>query len=732
MVFKHKLSVRLALLKDPLLLVCIVAFFACEKPVSLSGPGPVVTRVVVSPRQVALRPNQTSHFMAVGLTATGDTGNIPVTWSATGGSIVDTFSTGSRHYATYQPSAIAGNYLVIATDPPAATVADTSTVTIMRVPVASVTLSPAVSAILLGATVQLTATAQDSTGIVLPDRSVTWSSSAPTVATVSASGLVTAVTVGSAAITATSEGKTATAAITITTVPVASVAVSPASATIAVGSTQQLSAVTKDAAGTTLTGRVVTWSSDNTSVASVSGTGLVLGQTAGSATITATSEGKSGSSAITVQPLSPASHAGYYVTPSGSASGDGSASRPWDLQTALNQPAAVQPGDTIWLRGGTYSGQFSSALAGTSSSPIIVRQYPGERATINGTLFIQRGAYTWFWGFEVTAFAPNSGGLALIYQQTPGSKLINLVVHDASRSGIISNPLSPNSEIYGCLVYNNGVVFNLDHGLYLTNTTGTKLLRDNIVFNNWKYGFHLNGNGGELTNLHLDGNVAFGNGSISNPPISQSASITLAGASATGFQFTNNYTYETATSPNGAAEFVVSGSNHVDGLISGNTFVHYVEFTNWNSLTVTNNTFFAPGGASIGPDQVLSTTGSLAGFTWATNSHYRSPGASGWGTSDRGGFTTLAGWMSATGMGRNDLNPGTTPTGPQVSVRLNVYEAGRANIIVYNWGQLPTVSVDLSSVLRVGDTYQVRNAQDFYGAPAASGVYAGGLLTLPT
>ncbi len=71
-------------------------------------------------------------------------------------------------------------------------------------------------------------------------------------------------------------------------------------------------------------------------------------------------------------------------SPNGSPSGNGSINSPWDLQTALNQPSTVHPGDTIWLRGGTYVGHFTSNLNGTSSSPIIVRQYAGERATIDG------------------------------------------------------------------------------------------------------------------------------------------------------------------------------------------------------------------------------------------------------------------------------------------------------------------------------------------------------------
>ncbi len=75
----------------------------------------------------------------------------------------------------------------------------------------------------------------------------------------------------------------------------------------------------------------------------------------------------------------------FYVSPTASASGTGSIGNPWKLQTALNQPSAVKPGDTIWLRGGTYTGApFTSYLNGTSANPIIVRQYPGERARIDG------------------------------------------------------------------------------------------------------------------------------------------------------------------------------------------------------------------------------------------------------------------------------------------------------------------------------------------------------------
>ncbi len=116
----------------------------------------------------------------------------------------------------------------------------------------------------------------------------------------SASGLVQGVTAGSATISATSGGKTGTAAITVQAVPVALVTVSPASVTVLVGQTVQLTATPKDAGGNPLAGRSVAWSSGNATVATVSGSGLVTARAAGSTTITATSEGQSGTASLTV------------------------------------------------------------------------------------------------------------------------------------------------------------------------------------------------------------------------------------------------------------------------------------------------------------------------------------------------------------------------------------------------------------------------------------------------
>src|ERR1051325_4758611 len=74
----------------------------------------------------------------------------------------------------------------------------------------------------------------------------------------------------------------------------------------------------------------------------------------------------------------------HYVSPSGSSAGDGTLARPWDLATALGGGGGrIAPGDTIWLRGGTYRGAVESSVHGAAGAPVVVRQYRGERAGID-------------------------------------------------------------------------------------------------------------------------------------------------------------------------------------------------------------------------------------------------------------------------------------------------------------------------------------------------------------
>jgi len=175
-----------------------------------------------------------------------------------------------------------------------------ATVTVTQAPVSTMTVSPPTPTVVIGTTTILTAIPRDANGVVLTGRGVTWSSGTPAIATVSAAGAVTGISTGTVTITATSEGKSGTALVTVVPVPVATVAVSPLSANVFVGATQTLVAITKDANGQTLNGRVVSWSSSATGVATVSASGVVTGVGPGTAVITATSEGKTGTATIIV------------------------------------------------------------------------------------------------------------------------------------------------------------------------------------------------------------------------------------------------------------------------------------------------------------------------------------------------------------------------------------------------------------------------------------------------
>ena len=305
MPFAYKLAYRLARLKHRTLAgaaaaVVAAALLSCELPKQVAAPSAPVSQLIIIPHTVTLQLNQDQDFVAVGLSAAGDTTPSTVSWDVTGGTITDMGASGGRHYGQYH-GGTCGSFKVAATSHPDRTT-DTATVTVAGcvAPVAAVTVSPAAPTVQVGQTAQLTATPRDATGNPLTGRVITWQSSNGAVASVNGSGLVTAVATGAATITATSEGQSGTAVVTVSNVPVASVTVTPASASVQQGATVQLTATPRDANGTALSGRVVTWGSNNTAVATVSGSGLVSGAGAGSATITATSEGQSGTAAITV------------------------------------------------------------------------------------------------------------------------------------------------------------------------------------------------------------------------------------------------------------------------------------------------------------------------------------------------------------------------------------------------------------------------------------------------
>jgi hypothetical protein len=462
----------------------------------------------------------------------------------------------------------------------------------------------------------------------------------------------------------------------------------------------------------------------------------------------------------------------FYVAPNGTALGNGSMTNPWNLKTALNQTSAVQPGDTIYLRGGTYNVPavergFRSFLTGTAANPIKVMSYPGEWAIIDGNLsqsavkstVILRidGAHTWYMNFEITNTEIGTRKIDISGSNPPerrgnavddagmSTKLINLVIHDAGQGIAAANEVSGN-EYYGNVVYNNGwdAPDRLHgHGNYIQNGTGSKKLEDNFFFNQFGQNSQIFGSSAAAgRNLVWVGNVFFNGG------------MSWWGPNITNLVVSENYTYQQ----------LFKLGNNVDSLntnatIQNNYFMHGVfldEFA--ENVTFTNNTIWNGSNDGILRLQVKNFW-IPAKFTIDNNTYYKGSINAPWGQMRvdykgakarlpiikrfNGSFAfnritgsqqaayafTRKSWQDDFRFDLNSTYIDAAPTGLRTFLRRNRYDPNRAHIIVYNWNQANTVAVDVSSVLSPGDAYELRNVQDYFG-DIQTGSYSGSPITI--
>lgn len=162
--------------------------------------------------------------------------------------------------------------------------------------VSSVSVSPSTSELVIGGTVQLSATVNPSNAT---DKSVSWSSSNQTIATVTPTGLVTAKAEGSANITANASGKTAVCKVSVKkpTVAVVSLELDQTDISLNKGTSQTLKVTVKP---DNATDKNVTWSSSKTDIVTVDNSGKVTAVAKGIATITASCGGKTATCKVTV------------------------------------------------------------------------------------------------------------------------------------------------------------------------------------------------------------------------------------------------------------------------------------------------------------------------------------------------------------------------------------------------------------------------------------------------
>jgi len=498
--------------------------------------------------------------------------------------------------------------------------------------------------------------------------------------------------------------------------------------------------------------------------------------------------------------------------------GDGSLNNPWNLRKGLEQKQIiinqsgikivplpnfirVQPGDTVYLRGGTYwikdmirpkyinnikvSGEYdsngvttiTSVLTGKEDNPIHVRNYPGEHAVIDmnpGTnvpaispvwtdnkLLIQ-GQYTNYYDFEITnsgsgRFTERAGvswsDPADLYRGSIsvgggngpsgsgiGVKIINFIIHDIA-NGIFSSTTAINSEIYGCIIYNNGYDApdgkGHGHGIYGQNNTDIKLVSDNIVFNQFSLGFQMysSGSGGGNAGFDFYRNISFGNGSSSIYNKNGGDSGYL--AEGENVTVSENHIYF------GGGQFggVIFTDNYIaNGGVTINTYSGSI-------AKIKDNTFIAPGGKqlitwrNIGNSKLHTVNDNKYFYNITAGWHNRHPFRINDEYMGFNDFQDVPGWRTRNSNfdTKSDFNKAGVmiPTKSEIFVYPNKYETGRANIVVYRWSKnMATFSLSSSKIaeigINIGDLYAIYNAQNFFGTPVvATTTYNGGSINVP-
>lgn len=355
----------------------------------------------------------------------------------------------------------------------------------------------------------------------------------------------------------------------------------------------------------------------------------------------------------------------FYSSPEAGQNGDGSYGQPMAISKFLSGEI-LAPGDTLWLRGGIYNGPFISRIKGTDGTPVIVRSYPGERVRISGngshaSAFAVQGDWAWFHGLEIDNSAANGQAMApAVTVDASHTRFLNMAVHNAA-TGFELRPGISDVELYGNLVYETGLAesgLQTSAGIAVPQDGANLRILANIVFNQRLRGIVVYSTGNaEKGDLTLERNVLFDNGlaALGSTP----GNLQFLGQLNGRASISGNYTFESA-SGNGGENVLSAGSGCRNMTIRGNYLVGRV---------------------------ALSVAACAAALVEANTLH---GSASGWDLHQYPENTYVT----------------ARPNNVDVFVEKDAYNAGRAEVVVYNWQAAPAVSVDLSGVLTEGQRFE--------------------------
>ena len=487
--------------------------------------------VGVSPSSATLTTATTKQFTA----SVENTSNTAVTWQvngvAGGNSMVGTISASGLYTA---PATVPYPATVTVT---AVSQADTTKsaaalVTVTTLVVISVSVAPTGASVAAGTTQQFTATLKNTS-----NTAVTWQVNGvnggnSTVGTISTAGLYTApatvpnpATVTVTAVSQADSTKSASATVTITTAVGVTISLSPTSATVTPGTTQQFTATVQNTSNIAVTWQVNGVSGGSTTTGTISTAGLYTAPAVvpspGTVVVTAVSQADTTKSAKAQVTIAAVTGTVFYISTTGSDSNPGTITAPWrTIQHAAN---SVQPGSTVYVRAGVYNESVNIAVSGSASGGVITFQsYPNETAVVDGTgltpsssgtqgLFnIANQSYITIQGFEIRNYQTSSASStpAGIWVSGAGSN-ISLLSNDIHN---IVTTSEKSGNAFGIAVYGTAAPASLD----------TITIDGNQVYNLKT---------GNSESVNVDGNVT--NFSITNNTVHDNDNI---GIDAIGFE----------------------------------------------------------------------------------------------------------------------------------------------------------------------------------------------------
>jgi hypothetical protein len=376
----------------------------------------------------------------------------------------------------------------------------------------------------------------------------------------------------------------------------------------------------------------------------------------------------------------PAGAAEWFVAPGGRPDGRGTRESPWDIASALAGRHAVAPGDTLWLRDGTYKAPggvggegYVVALAGRPDAPVVVAGWPGERVAVDGGLSVRPPAtHLWLRDLEVLVSEPQPprpvppdptyrnvgrpwGGLNV--HAGAGCKYINLVLHGNCQGVSFWSPAT-DSELYGCLIYDNGwqgTDRGHGHAVYAQNKDGTKAVVDCVMTGGFGYSVHAYGSRrADVDNFLLRGNIVYQAGTFLVGGGKPSRHVRVLDNSLYGVKLQVGY----------------DAPYNEDCEVRGNVVVNgSIQINRYRAVTREGNLELAAGAPR--------------------------------------------------------------PAGVRAVWRPNRYDPRRAHLALFNWDRGPVAEVAAGEFLRAGQRYRLLDPRDFYGAPRARGTYDGRALRVP-